>query len=92
MLQEGGKGGNPDELTKVSDSGARVRPTHLQLEVRRGTQTIIRPLTSPFQLRMTTIYRCLVNKNAIVVEMYPPGGLLCGNGCARTSREGKQRG
>jgi hypothetical protein len=55
------------------------------------TQTIISFLITTHQLRMTTIYRCLVNKNAIVVEMYPPGGLLCGNGCARTSREGNQR-
>ncbi len=31
-MQEGGKGGSPDELTQVSDSGERERPTHLKLE------------------------------------------------------------
>jgi FliZ protein len=31
-LQEGGKRVNPDELTKVSDSGEQVQPTHLQFE------------------------------------------------------------
>ncbi|MGP6381601.1 hypothetical protein ACTZGB_19070 [Yersinia bercovieri] len=31
-VQEGGKQVHPDELTSVSDSGKRARPTHLQLE------------------------------------------------------------
>jgi len=34
-LQQGGKGVNPDELTLVSDSGWRERPTQLQLQVWR---------------------------------------------------------
>ncbi|WP_211334004.1 hypothetical protein, partial [Rahnella variigena] len=31
-LQEGGKRTNPDELTKVSDSGERMQPAHLRPE------------------------------------------------------------
>jgi len=31
-LQAGGKRKNPDELTQVSDSGEKVKPTHLRLE------------------------------------------------------------
>ncbi|RKT80893.1 hypothetical protein BJ925_1145 [Rahnella aquatilis] len=31
-MQEGGKRTNPDELTKVSDSGERMQPTHLRFE------------------------------------------------------------
>ncbi|AVX36300.1 hypothetical protein DA391_00645 [Yersinia massiliensis] len=31
-LQAGGKQVNPDELTQVSDSGERAKPTHLQFE------------------------------------------------------------
>lgn len=31
-LQQGGKRGNPDELTPVSDSGKRAQPTQQQVE------------------------------------------------------------
>ncbi|PNM13456.1 hypothetical protein A6J64_016275 [Yersinia enterocolitica] len=58
-LQVGSKRANPDELTQVSDSGARTQLTTLQLQGQRGAVTLfafIRILTRVYPLTQRILY------------------------------------